>query len=187
MDNCELTQFEEKHKLMEIFNSAKQIAGIKSVHKLYLDSNDALVTCLQEGEGENEDAVEEPVVEEHIVEHDIVEKGVDKDVNEENKDEEPEASNIGVSSLKEMDISNVKTGEWVLVNYEGEVFIRKVMEKLINNESKEAKVHCIERPYGIKEPLNMEPENHVAFYLKVYECKGVPSLIAHKRSWKYSY
>ena len=46
MDNCELTQFEEKHKLMEIFNSAKQIAGIKSVHKLYLDSNDALVTCL---------------------------------------------------------------------------------------------------------------------------------------------
>ena len=136
MDNCELSQFAEKHKLIEIFNSAKQIAGIKSVHKLYLDSNDALVTCLYEGEGENKDVVEEPVVEEHIVENDIVEKGVDKDVNNKNKDEEPEPSNIAVSSLKETDISNVKTGEWVLVNYEGKVFIGKVIEKLINDECK---------------------------------------------------
>ena len=31
--NC---QFEEKHKLIEKFNSAKQIADIKSAHKSYL-------------------------------------------------------------------------------------------------------------------------------------------------------
>ena len=73
---------------------------------MYLDSNDALVTCLYEGERENKD-----VVEEHIVEDDIVEKGVDKDVSKENKDEEPEPSNIAVPSLKEMDNSNVKTAE----------------------------------------------------------------------------
>ena len=137
---------------------------------MYLDSNDALVTCLYEGERENKD-----VVEEHIVEDDIVEKGVDKDVSKENKDEEPEPSNIAVPSLKEMDNSNVKTAEWVIINYERKVFIGKVIEKLINDECKEAKVCCLERPYGIKEPSNMEPGNHVAFYSKVYECKDVPN------------
>ena len=145
------------------------------------------MTCLYEGDGENKDVVEEPIVEEHIVEDGIVEKGVDKDVNEDNKDEEPEPSNIAVSSLKEMDISNVKTGEWVLKNYKGKVLIGKVIEKLINDECKEAKVRCLEKPYGIKEPSNTEPENHVAFYSKVYESKDIPNLITHKHSWKYSY
>ena len=150
---------------------------------MYLDSNDSLVTYLYEGEVENKDVVEEPVVEEHIVKNDIVEKGVDKDVHEENKDEEPETSNIAVSSLKEMDISNVKTGEWVLKNYKGKVFIGKVTEKLINDE---CKVRCLEKPYGIKEPSNTEPKNHVAFYSKVYECKDIPNFITHKHNWKYS-
>ena len=74
-----------------------------------------------------------------------------------------------------MDNSNVKTAEWVIINYERKVFIGKVIEKLINDECKEAKVCCLEKPYGIKEPSNMEPGNHVAFYSKVYECKDVPN------------
>ena len=122
------------------------------------------MTCLYEGDGENKDVVWEPIVEEHIVEDGIVEKGVDKDVNEDNKDEEPEPSNIAVSSLKEMDISNVKTGELVLINYEGEVFIGKVIKKCVNDECKEAKVCCLKKPYFIKEPSNMEPGNHMPFY-----------------------
>ena len=44
------------------------------------------------------------------------------------------------SSLQEMDIAKVKIGEWVVMQYEGEYFIGKVTDTLINEECKEAKV-----------------------------------------------
>ena len=83
MDSYELSQFAEKQKLKEIFDSSKQIAGIKSLHKLYLDSNGVLVTHLYEGEVEN--VVEKDVDEESIADVDIVEA-----VNYANNDENEE-------------------------------------------------------------------------------------------------
>ena len=54
MGTAELVDFDEKHGLRAIFASAKQIAGIKSMHKLYLDNNGTLVSHCYEGEGEGE-------------------------------------------------------------------------------------------------------------------------------------
>ena len=55
MDTAELVDFDEKRRLMAIFASAKQIAGIKSMHKLYLDNNGTLLSRCYEGEGEGEE------------------------------------------------------------------------------------------------------------------------------------
>ena len=86
MDSCEISQFAEKHKLKEIFDQSKQIKGIKSVHKLYLDSDGELVTRLYEGE----------VVEGEVVEDSIVEVESPATVSVQN--EEPGPSTHSVSS-----------------------------------------------------------------------------------------
>ena len=53
------------------------------------------------------------------------------------------------SSLQEMGIAKVKIGEWVVVQYEGEHFIGKVIDTLINKECKEAKVNCLKKTYRL--------------------------------------
>ena len=132
MDTAELVNFNEKHGLRAIFTSAKQIAGIKSMHKLYLDNNGTLVShCYQgEGGGEENDGEDMEVNNEK-------EENDSGNVKDNEGNETTSSSSVSLpSSLQEMDIAKVKIGEWVVVQYEGEHSICDVTDTLINEECK---------------------------------------------------
>ena len=168
---------------MRIFASAKQIAGM-SMHKLYLDNNGTLVSRCYDGEREGEENDEEDM--EVNNEKEENDNGNVKD-NKGNETTSSSSVSSPSASLQDMDIAKVKIGEWVVVQYEGEHFIGKVTDTLINKECKAARVCCLKRPYGLKEPSDMESENHVVYYKTIYKCNNVSTIINHKRGWKYIY
>lgn len=84
----------------------------------------------------------------------------------------------------ELDLADVKSGMWVKVTYEEEWFLGKVVEKFDTRCS----VRCLEKPFGVREPQNMEPEKHTVVYDKVYDTEGiVPKQVYIKRTWKWTY
>ena len=49
-------------------------------------------------------------------------------------------------------------------------------------------VRCLEKPFGIKEPKDMNPEVDAVYYDVVYETEDIePKLVKIKRSWKWTY
>ncbi len=68
------------------------------------------------------------------------------------------------------------------VLYEDEVFIGKVLQKAAG----ETMEQCLEKPYGIKEPQNLEREQHAVFYEAVYERDVTPQLKKAGWGWKYN-
>ena len=61
---------------------------------------------------------------------------------------------------------------WVKVIYEKEVLVGKVSEK----RAGEAKVQCLQHPFGIKVPQHMVKEHEVVFYTCIYHTDTVPKL-----------
>ena len=95
----------------------------------------------------------------------------------------PASSSASVSSsrLREVEYKTIKVGHWVKVVYEGETFIGKVIEK----KGGESRVQYLPKPFGIKEPQQMEKE--AIFYEHVFFCEERPKLHKVGRTWKYVY
>ena len=78
----------------------------------------------------------------------------------------------------------MKESSWVKVKYEGEWFLCTVQK----NAGKDCLVRCLAKPYGVREPQEMEPESDAVYYDDVYDNEGiVPKLMKVKRSWKWIY
>ena len=85
---------------------------------------------------------------------------------------------------KKLASTDVKVGMWVRVIFEDEWYLGKVMEK----NGAICNVRCLEKPFGIKEPQDMEHEKYTMPYDTVYEADGInPSQIAVGRCWKWVY
>lgn len=70
------------------------------------------------------------------------------------------------------------------VIYEGEWFLGKVVKTMGNSYL----VRCLEKPYGISEPQDLEPERDTVVYEELYDVDGIiPRQIKVKRSWKWIY
>lgn len=70
------------------------------------------------------------------------------------------------------------------VIYEGEWFLGKVVKTVGNL----CLVRCLEKPYGISEPQDLEPERDTVVYEELYDVDGIiPRQIKVKRSWKWIY
>ena len=70
------------------------------------------------------------------------------------------------------------------VKYEGEWFIGKVVQRGDSAVS----VRCLNMPFGIGYPQEMERESDAVYYEDVYSTGGIePTLIKIGHTWKYTY
>ena len=89
--------------------------------------------------------------------------------------------------MEEIHYEYVKSGMWVLVFYEQEKWLRKVIEK----RDGQVRVRCLERPFGVNMPQNMEREHEAVFYHNdnVYKVNVKPwqsgSVTGRKFLWQY--
>ena len=72
--------------------------------------------------------------------------------------------------MEEIHYEDVKSGMWVLVFYEQEKWLRKVIEK----REGQVRARCLEKPFGVNMPQNMEREHEVIFYHNVYKANVKP-------------
>ena len=83
-------------------------------------------------------------------------------------DEVPEYANstdVHKEEVKEIDVKDVQVSQWVKVYYEEELFLGLVMD--VTNTH--CLVKCLEKPFGVNEPQQMERENDAVHYSKVLE------------------
>ena len=64
------------------------------------------------------------------------------------------------NDLEEIHYEDVKSGMWVLVFYEQEKCLGKVIEK----REGQVRVRCLKKPFGVNMPQNMEREHGAVFY-----------------------
>ena len=82
---------------------------------------------------------------------------------------------------------DVKIGLWVIVEYEGEYFIGLVIA--VHKLTRTARVTCLEHPFGISSPQNMEKETIAADYSeeKLFVAPVKPKGVKVGRMYKYEY
>ena len=113
----------------------------------------------------------------------------DDDDNESTDEDEDE-------DLEGIPFKELKFGMWVIVEYEEERFLGQVQEtavgKIDGRVKKEARVKCLEMPYGINEPQNFENGDGI-FYNRWYRTNKIPEKTnlnkkgqrTRKTMWKY--
>lgn len=79
--------------------------------------------------------------------------------------------------------TDVKVGMWVLVEYEMEKFIGRILEI----DEGQFRVHCLAKPYGIRTPQEFEREKDAIFYKQVFNTKHFPKevQVCRKLLWEY--
>ena len=83
-----------------------------------------------------------------------------------------------------MCMNDAKDGNWVHVAYEDEIFIGKVVGKPINGQ---VGVRCLEHPFGIDKPQNLEKENHAVYYHEIFYAQCEPVQVLGSRDWLWTY
>ena len=73
--------------------------------------------------------------------------------------------------------------QWVKVYYEEELFFGLVMD--VTNTH--CLVKCLEKPFGVNEPQQMERENDAVHYSKVNRTFINPKLQQLERKWLYTH
>ena len=79
-------------------------------------------------------------------------------------------------------MEDVEESDWVVVLYEEEQFLDKVVGKA----GKFARVRCLEKPYTIKEPQFLEREGAI-WYNTIFKPDCIPQnvRVGQKLMWKY--
>ena len=106
---------------------------------------------------------------------------------EENFDDSPKLlepdNTIELTDYNQVQYEDVNEGQWVLVIYEEEKFIGKVLHK----KNDMIMVRCLEKPFGIRIPQDFEKEEDAIYYDTVYAIEVVPEMVKVNRSWKWMY
>ena len=81
-------------------------------------------------------------------------------------------------------LKDLKPGQWILVQYEGEHFFGIVLA--VSTEG--AKIQCLKHP-GVSGPQDIEKEARAVQYPsgRLFEAPVVPNVVRIKRAWKYTY
>ena len=138
-------KIDEKRPMM-IWPACSQSASVRSKRKLWYDQS--------ESENSDSDVSEQSnFLDEHDVGHD-----------DESEDE--------TNDLEEIHYEDVRSGMWVLVFYEQEKWLGKVIEK----REGQVRVRCLEKPFGVNMSQNMERKHEAVFYHNVYK--------AYVKSWQ---
>ena len=86
------------------------------------------------------------------------------------------------NDLEEIHHEDVKSGMWVLVFYEQEKWLGKVIEK---REGQVRARWCLEKPFGVNMLQNMEREHDAVFYHNVYKANVKPWQYGSGTGWKF--
>ena len=82
-------------------------------------------------------------------------------------------------------LKDIKPEQWILVQYKGEYFFGIVLAA----STEGAKIQCLEHPYGVSGPPDLEKETRAVWYPseRLFEAPVVPNVVQIKRAWKYTY
>ena len=87
--------------------------------------------------------------------------------------------------MEEIHNKDVKSRMWVLVFYEQEKWLGKVIEK----RKGQVRVRSLKKPFGVNMPQHMEREHEAVFYHNVYKANVKPwqsrSRTGRKVLWQY--
>lgn len=86
--------------------------------------------------------------------------------------------------LRPLNPEDLGEGEWVQVFYEGEKFLGKVVD---TTEIGQVKVRCLEKPFGVSGPQQLEREEDTIPYEYVYPAPVAPRLVKKGRKWMWEY
>ena len=78
---------------------------------------------------------------------------------------------------------SIKEGDWVLVEYEKESFLGKV----ICVKGNEIQVRCLQKPCDIHQPQEFKREKDAIFYKRVFKANEHPKMIKNGRKWLCTY
>ena len=97
----------------------------------------------------------------------------------------PDFAAVDHQYQKSENIESVSQSQWLLVEYEKEFFLGIVLSV----STSRAHVCCLEKPYGISEPQDLEKENISIWYdlSKLFFSPVKSHLVQVKISWKYKY
>ena len=97
----------------------------------------------------------------------------------------PDSSAVNHQYQKIENVESVSQGQWLLVEYERNFFLGIVLSVFASSTH----VCCLEKPYGISEPQDLEKVDISIWYdlLKLFFSPVKPHLAQVKRSWKYKY
>ena len=97
----------------------------------------------------------------------------------------PDSSAVDHQYQKIENIKYVSQGQWLLVEYEKEFFLGIVLSV----SAYSAHVRCLEEPYGISEPQDLEKENISIWYdlSKLFFSPVKPHLVQVNKRCKYKY
>ena len=76
--------------------------------------------------------------------------------------------------------NDVTIGMWVITIYEDEKWLGKVVDK----KEKQICVRCLEKPFGVKEPQNLEREENAVYFDRVFRTDAVPILTQYDANGK---
>ena len=80
-------------------------------------------------------------------------------------------------------MEDVEEGDWVVVLYEEERFLGKVVGKA----EKFAHVRCLEKPYTIKEPQFLEQEEDATWCNTIFKPDCIPQNVKVGLKWMWKY
>ena len=82
-------------------------------------------------------------------------------------------------------LRDIKLGQLILVQYKVECFLGIILA--VSTEG--AKIQCLEHPYGVSGPQDVEKETRGVWYPseRLFKAPVVPNVVQIKRAWKYTY
>ena len=97
----------------------------------------------------------------------------------------PQIPLLLITNMKKLKtFESVSQGQWLLVEYEKKFFLGIVLSVSPSSTH----IRCLEKPYGISEPQDLEKEISIWYNLsKLFFSLVKPHLVQVKRSWKYKY
>ena len=83
-----------------------------------------------------------------------------------------------------MPMDEAKDGNCVHVIYEEEFFIGKIVDTPVNGK---VRVRCLEHPFGLPHPHNLEKGSHAVYYHEIFHAKCEPFQVQVNRTWQWTY
>ena len=143
------------------FKSAIEVKGILKMHMIEVDGEKAFLwqNCAFHTNSKPADIV--------------LNKVEDMEVEYESIDESIATTYITYQmNLYPFSYDDVKIGKWVINIYENEKWLGNV----VNKKANQICVHCLEKPYGVNEPQNLEREEDRVFFDQVFNTDVVSIL-----------
>ena len=148
------------------FETAVDVKGISKMHIIEVDGEKSSLweNCAFKAKSQPANII--------LMNNYILNVTSERDDNSDETVDNEAADNSNSPALQPVSHLDITIGMWVIVLYEGEKWLAKVMNKHEN----QVLVRCLEKPFGINQPQNLEREDDAFIVEEVYYPNVIPTL-----------